>query len=121
MKQNTIISKPPILDAMSKADPEILLHAISIVMSRYYSENMEPGAERWQSDTRRYRKDLIEDIFMQWSSLAGTDEIFPWHDDFVAEMWVKFRKQDRCLKRKSWDYFGVRLPASFSESDGNES
>lgn len=100
---------------LDRADPEVLFHAIAVLNARYVKNGMQPGAEHWISDTRRYRVRLLSDIFAEWSRLAGTDETFPWHDDWVAELWTAFRKLTEERKREAWEYFGIEPPESRRE------
>lgn len=107
----------PDFSALDKADPELLFHAVAIVQARYHDNGDRPGAECWQSDTRRYRTRMVNDVLIEWSTLAQTDVLFPWHDDFVAEIWVKFRKMNRAAKEQAWKSFGVPLPQRYEQGE----
>lgn len=115
--QATEVQRPD-FDALDKADPDLLLQAVAIVQARYHAHGKQPGAECWQSDTRRYRPQMIADVFIEWSTLTGTDQLFPWHDDFVAEVWVKFRKTSTGKRVEFWNYWSIDVPPRFESSDG---
>lgn len=102
----------PTLSKLDKADPELLFHAIAIVMARYFDDGRKPGAGKWEFDTRRYRPQMVADVAHEWSTLAGTDFVFPWHDDFVAEVWAAFRRETQ-KQLDTWEYFGVPVPKRF--------
>ncbi len=124
MRAMNTLFKTPELSKLDKADPMMLLRAIAIVQARYegHEHQRRPGAECWIADTRRYRPAMIQDVFLEWATMAGTDVIFPWHDDYVAEVWVTFRKQRLHAKREWWDYFSVTIPdrilAKLESEDG---
>lgn len=111
----SLFKRPEFVKA-NKAEPDLLLHAVAIQMARYEQERKQPGAEKWQSDTRRYRPTLVSDIMDEWARLAGTDEVFPWHDDYVLEVWVSFRKMVKPLKVQWFEYYGIPVPKSLVEN-----
>jgi hypothetical protein len=95
---------------LDKADPDALLQAVAVVNANYDRNGKKPGAEHWQNDTRRYRHEMIGDVFLEWSRIAGTDVVFPWHDDYVAEVWVSFRKMALPQRILMWEFFGIEVP-----------
>lgn len=103
--------------ALDKADPELLWRSVAVVMSRYYRQGLQPGAEKWQSDTRSWRPRLLNDIFTEWTCHSLTDVCFPWYDDYVLEVWVRFRKLSKQMKREHWEHFGIELPAAWIERE----
>lgn len=97
----------PVFDQLVKADPYLLLQCVAIVNAAFERDGKKPGSEKWQSDTRKYRRQMIDTVIDQWTKLAETDEVFPWHDDYVAEIWVAFRKTSTMKKNNIWTYFDI--------------
>ena len=120
MKPSSLIREPDFRSALDKADPELLWRSVAGVMASYYTHHLQPGAEKWQSDTRIWRPKLIGDITAEWSHHTGTDVVFPWHDDYVLEVWVKFRKLTKDLKRDHWQHFHIVLPPQWTEATGED-
>ena len=99
----------------AKADVSLLLAAVAHTNAKYDEDGLEPGAEKWQADTRKYRAMMISDVMEYWAILARTDELFPWHDDYVAEIWVTFRKLLVRQKVEIWALCGVEIPTRIKE------
>lgn len=114
---NLSFMKRPEFVKLDKADPEVLLQSIAIVNARYERDGMKPGAEHWQNDTRRYRRDMISDVFMEWSRIVGSDVVFPWHDDYVAEVWVSFRKMQLGQRIAMWQFFAIEIPTRLLKTE----
>lgn len=109
-KQVSLIPEPDFSSALAKADPKLLWRSVAVVMARYYTNKLQPGAEKWQSDTRAWRPKLVAEIAAEWSRHARTDVMFPWHDDYVMDVWVKFRKLTDPVKQAHWEHFCIELP-----------
>lgn len=92
---------------LEKADPVPLLKAIVLVQERYHCEGKKPGSEHWASDSRVYRPAMIRDVWLEWKDLTGEDGVFPWHDDFVCEMWIKYRKNTDPVKTNLKELLGI--------------
>jgi hypothetical protein len=58
---------------------------------------------------------MVTEVWMEWSTLAQTDAIFPWHDDYVAEVWVKFRKFTKAQKEIVFNAFCIPMPCRFDQ------
>jgi hypothetical protein len=108
------VEERPQLDQLVKSDPYLLLHAVASVNAAFERGGKKPGSEKWQSDTRTYRRMMIDAVIDKWAMLAATDEVFPWHDDYVAEVWVAFRKTTTMKKNAIWDYFDIESPKPLS-------
>jgi len=106
---SSFLSKPQ-FEQLEKADPYLLLQAVATVNAAFERVGHKPGSEKWQSDTRKYRQLMIDAVIEQWVALSGTDEVFPWHDDYVAEVWVAFRKTGTMKKNTIWEHFGIDSP-----------
>ena len=78
--------------ATAKADPDVLLRAVVTVFDEYQRDGLKPGAEKWIGDTRRFRPRMIAEVQDCWHELTGEEAIFPWHDDYVTQVWTAFRK-----------------------------
>ena len=104
----------PQFEQLVKGDPHLLLNAVASVNAAFERDGKKPGSEKWQSDTRKYRRQMIDDVIDQWTGLVGTDEVFPWHDDYVAEVWVAFRKTTTLKKNAIWSYFDIESPKPLS-------
>jgi len=104
----------PQFEQLVKGDPHLLLNAVASVNAAFERDGKKPGSEKWQSDTRKYRRQMIDDVIDRWTGLAGTDEVFPWHDDYVAEVWVAFRKTTTLKKNVIWTYFDIESPKPLS-------
>ena len=103
-------------DKVERSDPISLVEAIARVQHQYTCDGMEPGAEHWQSDTRRQRAKMIEDVYQAWlvvlpEQLRRKAYIMPWHDDYVTDMWVAFRKKDKSERRQMWELLGLPWPS----------
>lgn len=99
------------------AEPDLLLRSVFTVLARYQIEGLEPGAEHWISESRRYRPKMIGDVFDVWSALTGTDVLFPWHDDYVASMWVNIRKLRNDVKRELCKFYGLDIPDKWKSGE----
>ena len=103
------------LSKFALADAAKLRHAMFNVLHHYESEGLEPGAEKWQSDTRKSRPILVEDIRREWCRWLGHDEpFFPWHDDFILFSWVSMRKMNNAAKRQMCEFYGLKIPQEWS-------
>jgi hypothetical protein len=100
----------PSFEQLVKGDPYLLLQAVATVNADFERNGKKPGSEKWQSDTRKYRQQMVDAVIDEWSRLAATDEVFPWHDDYVAEVWVAFRKTTTMKKNTIWTYFDIESP-----------
>jgi hypothetical protein len=108
--QTLIKDEMPFVKVLTKADPELLWLSVAIVIAEYYRQRLEPGSEKWQNDTRIWRPKLVSDIFSEWSNHSKAHDLFPWHDDYVLQVWTAFRKLNREEKIKHWNYFDISIP-----------
>lgn len=95
---------------LKKADPVPLVKAIGLVKERFdsgASGMKEPGAEHWVGDTRVHRPILINHIWVEWKRLTGYTCPLPWHDDFVGDLWVRYRKNKDPIKKKLKELLGI--------------
>jgi|WetSurMetagenome_2_1015567.scaffolds.fasta_scaffold38137_2 hypothetical protein len=106
--RNDLLKRPEFIK-LNKADPDILLNAVAVVQAKFEAENRKPGAEKWQADTRKYRPLLVAEIVAEWERISGCDEVFPWHEDYVLDVWVSFRKMKDQQKQLMWEHFGVSV------------
>lgn len=104
---------------LDKANPELLLESVAIVNARMEANRQFPGAERWQGDSRKYRPRLIAWICEEWERLAKCDEVFPWHDDYVIEVFVSFRKLPKEKKDEWFEHFDISASAYKAEETGD--
>lgn len=102
---------------INSANPEDLFRAVFVVLARYQREGLEPGAEKWQSDTRRYRPELVGDVLVEWSTAYGDDTLFPWHEDFVASMWVAARKLSTREKCELCETYAIEIPKEWKQRE----
>lgn len=111
---STLFQRPKLSeDKFDRANPENLFNAIFIVLARYQREGKEPGAERWQADTRWYRPKLVNDIRDEWVSLIGSDHILPWHEDYIIDCFVSLRKAQKHIKVAVCEFYGLDVPADW--------
>lgn len=96
---------------------EPLYDSIFRVLHRYQSENMEPGAEHWQADTRHMRPKLVNDIREEWQVAINQYALFPWHDDYVVSCWVAMRKATNSQKRELCKWYDLPIPHQWELSD----
>ena len=79
-------------------DFKYVLAAILTVRNKMLLE--KPGAERWITDTRWSRPEVYKEVAEVWAALTGYDVYeFPFHSDFVATEWLRFRKQGDKLEK----------------------
>jgi hypothetical protein len=96
--------------AFAIGDTEPLRIATFRVLMAWHERGWQPGAEKWQSDTRKWRPMLIDAIRNEWEKLAGSDKsVFPWHDDFVMLGFVALRKLPVPEKRRMCAYVGEKV------------
>lgn len=81
-----------------KSDASHLDIAIARVAVAMRSEGEKPGAEKWTADSRIYRARMVARVFEEWQSVTGEDAIFPYHDDYVCERWLAWRKAPTAVK-----------------------
>lgn len=93
-----------------KSDPDILLRSVALVYADWEVRDLQPGAEKWQNDTRVWRPILLEEIRNWWMKLSHVDEVFPWSDDYTIEVWVSFRKQKIGEKVFWLNYYNIPIP-----------
>ena len=93
------------------ADTSPLRVATFLVLRTWQENGWQPGAEKWQSDTRYWRPMLIDAIRKEWQQILGGDQaVFPWHDDFVMLAWVATRKMNLQQKREMCEFYGADIP-----------
>ena len=97
-------------DHFALSDADNLLQATFRVLHRYQMEDMKPGAEHWQADTRWKRPQLVADIRAAWLDIMGADCLLPWHDDYLVYCWVGLRKCGNAHKRSLCEFFDLPVP-----------
>lgn len=97
------------------SDSNHLVHAVIVVFERYRAEGKKPGAEKWATDTERYRADMVLDVLVQWATYVGTDSYFPFQPSYVARAWVLWRKTSKAMKARLCDFYGVEFSSSHEE------
>ena len=101
--------------AFEIGDTEPLRIATFRVLVAWHERDWQPGAEKWQSDTRKWRPVLIDAIRHEWERIVGKDQaVFPWHDDFVMLGFVAIRKMSVTQKRDMCKYLEMQIPAVWS-------
>jgi len=92
------------------ANPQYLWDAIGQLYDRWLQERTDgtrtkengPGANKWTSDTRFHRQELIAGIVEWWCDLTKEGkEFFPFHDDFVCRVWADYRRLTERAKQGS--------------------
>jgi hypothetical protein len=82
-------------DWFAKTQPKPLALAVAAA-SEELDANDKSGAEKWTSNTRKYRPLMFEAVIRRWSELTGyPDDQFPFNDDFVAERYLYWRKLNK--------------------------
>lgn len=100
-------------DKFERSDPDNLFKAIFFVLVRYQRDGKEPGAERWQADTRWHRPQLVNDIRDEWIRIIGEEQILPWHDDYILDCFVSLRKAEKSKKVATCEFYGIDVPAEW--------
>lgn len=118
--QKTLFAELPGREKFLIADPDRLFAAVWAVLARYQENDLEPGAEHWQADTRYMRPRLVEDIRQEWLRIVGRAELFPWHDDFVVHVWVSSRKCSKAAKVDICQALGIQIPSKWSGAGEQE-
>lgn len=105
-------------DKFDLCDSDILYAAVFVTLHHYETSGLEPGAERWQADTRWFRPQLVGDIRSTWLELLGRNSppLFPFHDDYVVDCFVSLRKVNEEKKRACCAFFGLPIPLGWSRS-----
>lgn len=85
--------------------PDYLVQAVMVVYDDYGSRGIEPGAEKWSNDSRFYRPQMVNDVVDVWKRIIDREEMFPFHDDHVAQSWVSWRKCTSEMKSAVRAYF----------------
>lgn len=81
------------------ANPDLLIKAVCDVFDKWFLEDKLPGADKYGLDTRYYRPMMVDEVTARWCELSGEDNSeFPFHHDFVAMVWVMYRKETRRAK-----------------------
>lgn len=107
--------------AFAIGDTEPLRIATFRVLVAWHERDLQPGAEKWQSDTRKWRPILIDAIRHQWEVIVGKDQaVFPWHDDFVMLGFVAVRKMSVPQKREMCRFCGISIPAVWNGNKERE-
>jgi hypothetical protein len=92
--------------------PNYLREAVMLTYDEYNNRGIEPGAEKWSNDSRFWRPQMVNDVVDCWRRLIDRDEMFPFHDDHVAQEWVSWRKLGREQKAEVREYFRKRDAAA---------
>jgi len=94
------------LKRLEFADPKYLVVAVMDIHDDFQRDGQKPGSEHWTTDTRYYRPTMCDAVCQRWCELTGRDTAdFPFHQDFVVQVWVMFRKESEsnkvALRRKA--------------------
>lgn len=100
------------------SEPGRLDVALVTVYSQMSIDGEKPGAEKWTADSRVFRPRMIRRVFDAWQGAASSRVIFPWHDDFVCQRWLDWRKTNNprkvefCKQNNIVNDYSVREPAT---------
>ena len=94
--------KSTMFDRLSCTDAAALIAAVCDIYDLWMSEprtrELRPGAERWTS-SRFFRPTMIDAVMTRWCELTGLEsDNFPFHDEFVAGVWIMYRKETDAAK-----------------------
>lgn len=76
-----------------EVDPAILKQSVIEVVAMYEADERQPGSGFWEYEVSGRRQNMIDDVRARYRELSGYTETFPFHDDYIAKQWVKYRKQ----------------------------
>lgn len=81
-------------------DYRFLVASVMDIHDEFETNGRKPGAEHWANETRYYRPQMCELVCGRWCQLTGHDrDEFPFHSDFIVQVWLAFRKDDEKNKR----------------------
>lgn len=81
-------------------DKDDITRAVIVVYDRYESANMEPGADRWISDTDKHRPKMVADVEQEWRDIAvqPDKQVFPYASSYVCQIWASYRRYGKAGK-----------------------
>ena len=91
-----------------------LIKAVVRTYDRYDENDKKPGSAKYEINTRKYRREMIDAVAEEWASETGHDDSeFPFSDDYIVSLWVAYRKLTASEKGKIARC--CRLPDEFKE------